>query len=130
MRKQVTRATKVWVKKYNHGTDMKGGGTQNRINEVSKYQSGMKNQKEVREQVRRWGVRWNRWRGWVSAGGTVKKTGVPHAGAQHVATGKFRHPRRSGGPIYVDDEFFRSIYVDDGIFRHPLSNRSEIGGGI
>jgi hypothetical protein len=35
------------------------------------------------------------------------------AGAQHVGAGKFRHPHRPGGPIYVDDGFFRSIYVDD-----------------
>jgi hypothetical protein len=37
-----------------------GGGTPKRINEESRYQSGIRNQKEVREQVRRWSVRWNR----------------------------------------------------------------------
>jgi hypothetical protein len=36
-----------------------------------------------------------------------------------VGAGKFRHPRRSSWPIYVDDGFLLSIYVDDGIFRHP-----------
>jgi hypothetical protein len=42
-----------------------------------------------------------------------------NTGAQHVAAGKFRHPRRSSGPIYVDDGFFRSIYVDDRTFPSP-----------
>jgi hypothetical protein len=36
-----------------------------------------------------------------------------------VDAGKFSHLRRSSGPIFVDDGFFRSIYVDGGIFRHP-----------
>jgi hypothetical protein len=31
------------------------------------------------------------------------------AGAKHMGDGKFRHPNRMSGPIYVDD----------GIFRHP-----------
>jgi hypothetical protein len=47
---------------------------------------------------------------------TVKKN-KRYAGVQHVGAGKFRHRRRSSGPIYVDDGFFRSIYVDDGMFR-------------
>jgi hypothetical protein len=42
-----------------------------------------------------------------------------NAGTQHVGAGKFRHSRRSSGPISVDDGFFRSIFVDDGIFGHP-----------
>jgi hypothetical protein len=42
------------------------------------------------------------------------------AGAQHVGPGKFRHPRIGrAAQSYVDDGFFRSIYVYDGIFRHP-----------
>jgi hypothetical protein len=44
---------------------------------------------------------------------------IVSAGTQHVGAGKFRHPRRSSDPIYVGGGFFRSIYVDDGIFRHP-----------
>jgi hypothetical protein len=32
-----------------------------------------------------------------------------------MGAGKFRHRRRSGGPIYSDEGVFRSIYVDDGI---------------
>jgi hypothetical protein len=42
-------------------------GRQNRINEESRYQSVMRNQKEVKKTGQ--GVRWNRCRGWVSAGG-------------------------------------------------------------
>jgi hypothetical protein len=49
---------------------------------------------------------------------TVKKP-KRDAGAKHVRAGKFRHPRRASGPIYVDDGFFQPVYVDDGIFRHP-----------
>jgi hypothetical protein len=32
--------------------------------------------------------------------------------------GKFCHPHRTSCPIYVDDGFFRSVYVSDGIFHH------------
>jgi hypothetical protein len=49
---------------------------------------------------------------------TVKKT-KRDVGPKHVGEGKFRHPRRSTGSIYVDNGFFRLIYVYDGIFRQP-----------
>jgi hypothetical protein len=81
----------------------------------------MRNQKEVRKQVRRLdGIDaedgYHQGVGGMRNGVTVKKK--RDAGAQHVGAGKFRHPRGSSGPIYVDDVFFGSIYVDDGIFRH------------
>jgi hypothetical protein len=34
------------------------------------------------------------------------------AGAKHKGDGKFRQSHRLSGPIYVDDGFFRPIYVD------------------
>jgi hypothetical protein len=40
---------------------------------------------------------------------TVEKKNMRDAGAKHMGDGKFRHPNRMSGPIYVDD----------GIFRHP-----------
>jgi hypothetical protein len=39
----------------------------------------------------------------------LKKKNKCNAGAKHVGAGKFRHLRRSSGPIYVDDGFFRSM---------------------
>jgi hypothetical protein len=41
---------------------------------------------------------------------TVKKN-KPDAGSQHVGAGKFRHPRRSGGPIYVTDFYDLSTWM-------------------
>jgi hypothetical protein len=41
------------------------------------------------------------------------------AGAKHKGDGKFRQSHRLSGPIYLDDGFFRLVYVEDGIFRHP-----------
>jgi hypothetical protein len=36
-----------------------------------------------------------------------------------VGAGKFRQPVQVERPNLVDDRFFLSMYVDDGIFRHP-----------
>jgi hypothetical protein len=41
------------------------------------------------------------------------------AGSKQVGDGKFRQPLRLSGPIYAVGGFFRSFYVEDGIFRHP-----------
>jgi hypothetical protein len=49
---------------------------------------------------------------------TVRKA-KSEAGPQHKGDGKFRHPYRLKGPISGVDGFFRSFYVDYGIFRHP-----------
>jgi hypothetical protein len=49
---------------------------------------------------------------------TVKKA-KRDAGPKHVGDGKLRHPHKLSGLIYDGDEFFQSIYVYDGIFRHP-----------
>jgi hypothetical protein len=46
------------------------------------------------------------------------------AGPKHVRTvgdRKFRQLHRLSGQIYVVGGFFRSFYVDDGIFRRPGS---------
>jgi hypothetical protein len=39
---------------------------------------------------------------------TLLKKNKSDARAQHVGAGKFRHPRRPSGPIYVDDRYFLS----------------------
>jgi hypothetical protein len=49
---------------------------------------------------------------------TVRKA-KRDARPQDKGDGKFRHPYRYRGPISDVDGFFRSFYVDDGIFRHP-----------
>jgi hypothetical protein len=42
---------------------------------------------------------------------TIKMT-ERDAGTKHVGDGKFRHPRRSSGPIYDEDGFSdRSIHI-------------------
>jgi hypothetical protein len=41
------------------------------------------------------------------------------AGPQHMGDVKFRRPHRQRALIYVVGGFYRSFYVDDGIFRHP-----------
>jgi hypothetical protein len=43
---------------------------------------------------------------------TVKKAKLD-AGPKHVWDGKCRHPRKSSGPVYVDDGFFdRSMLTE------------------
>jgi hypothetical protein len=48
---------------------------------------------------------------------TVRKT-QRDAGPKHEGDGKFRHPHKTIGKILHIQRSGRSIYVDDGIFRH------------
>jgi hypothetical protein len=77
-------------------------------------------------------MRWHR-----PMSGQVKRSGAPHfsmasyvqytllkkaerdPGQKHEGDGKFHHPRRTIGKIRLHQRLGLSIYMGDGIFRHP-----------
>jgi hypothetical protein len=54
---------------------------------------------------------------WLRVQGLTRSFRRPAISAQD--DGKFLHPHRKRGPIFVVDGFFQSFYVDDEIFRNP-----------